>query len=149
MFNDVITDVRARILQHFPERQIYLRSGGEVKYYVLSTKFQLSVVSLLTAMSMWCLFTMINLFWGHNPLRSSSQTRVSEAAKYERMLADQNAKLLNAELMLAEQKTSFETMAKAFEEKHNTISKLVDVAVPSIILTSHKIKFLCRQKQAL
>lgn len=123
--NDVLGDIRAWILQHFPERQIYLRSGGEVKYYVLSTRLQVSVVSALTAMSLWCLFTMLNLFWGHNPLRAPSKTIKNEQAKYERMLADQNAKLLNAELMLAEQKQSFETMAKAFEEKHNTISKLV------------------------
>ena len=138
MLNDVIMDMRSRILQHFPERQIYLRSGGEVKYYVLTTKFQLTIVSLLAIMSAWCIFTMINLFWGHNPLRAPSQTRKFEAAKYERMLADQNAKLLNAELMLAEQKESFETMAKAFEEKHNTISKLVEVsptALPSIVPT--------------
>ena len=141
MLNDVIMDMRSRILQHFPERQIYLRSGGEVKYYVLTTKFQLTIVSLLAIMSAWCIFTMINLFWGHNPLRAPSQTRKFEAAKYERMLADQNAKLLNAELMLAEQKESFETMAKAFEEKHNTISKLVEVSPTALPSTVPTVKF--------
>ncbi len=125
MINDVVGDVRQRILQHFPERQIYLRSGGEVKYYVFSTRIQIAFVSVLAAMSLWCLVTMFNLFWGHNPLRAPAKEVKRIEARYERMLADERAKQLNAELMLAEQKQSFETMAKSFEAKHQVISKLV------------------------
>jgi len=51
MLNDVISDMRTHILRHFPERQIYLRSGGEVKYFVLSTKLQLAVVSVLSSIA--------------------------------------------------------------------------------------------------
>ncbi|RKQ71266.1 murein DD-endopeptidase MepM/ murein hydrolase activator NlpD [Litorimonas taeanensis] len=125
MINDVFKDANQRILKHFPERQIYLRSGGEVKYYVLSTKVQITFVSVLAGMSLWCLYTMLNLFWGFNPLRTPSHTIKAESAKYERLLADERAKLLNAELMLNEQRQSFETMAKSFEEKHLAISQLV------------------------
>ena len=40
MINDVFGELRTRVLQHFPERQLYLRSGGEVKYYVFGTRTQ-------------------------------------------------------------------------------------------------------------
>ncbi len=130
MINDVMADIRQRILQKFPERQIYLRSGGEVKYYVFTTRFQLIAVTILSMMMLWCLVTMINLFWGHNPLRAPAKEVKRVEAKYERMLADERAKQLNAELLLAEQKQSFETMAKSFEEKHMAISQLVHSSAP-------------------
>lgn len=125
MINDMIGDVRSYVLRHFPERQIYLRSGGEVKYYVLSTRLQMAVVSGLTVMALWCLFTMINLMVGHNPLRSSSQQMNLEKANFERMLADSRAKEENTRLMLAEQRTNFETMARQIEEKHQTLAQMM------------------------
>lgn len=146
MINDVVGDVRKRILQHFPERQIYLRSGGEVKYYVFSTRIQIAFVTTLALMSLWCLYTMFNLLWGHNPLRAPAKEVKRIEARYERMLADERAKQLNSELMLAEQKQSFETMAKSFEEKHQVISKLVSVegvtpqsVVPTVKYASNRV----------
>lgn len=130
MINDVVGDVRQRVLQHFRERQIYLRSGGEVKYYVLSTRFQLVVAAILSLMSLWCLATLLNLLWGNNPLRAPAKQAKLIEAKYERMLADERAKQLNTELLLAEQKQSFESMAKSFEEKHTAISQLVQATSP-------------------
>jgi len=102
MLNDVISDVRSHILRHFPERQIYLRSGGEVKYYVLSTRLQVLVSTLLSVMALWCLYTMINLLVGHNPLRTSGQQIKHQKANYERMVADLKAKEENTRLMLAQ-----------------------------------------------
>jgi len=130
MINDVVGDVRQRVLQLFRERQIYLRSGGEVKYYVFSTKLQLIIAATLSFMSLWCLFTLINLFWGNNPLRAPAKEVKLIQAKYERMLADEQAKQLTTELLLSEQKQSFETMAKSFEEKHMAIAQLMHTTSP-------------------
>lgn len=125
MLNDVIGDVRSHILRHFPERQIYLRSGGEVKYYVLSTRLQLAVVTGFSVMALWCLYTMINLVVGNNPLRTSSQEVRHVKAQYERLLADSKAKEDNTKLMLAEQRANFEAMARTLEEKHQTLSQIM------------------------
>lgn len=125
MINDVFGELRIRVLQHFPERQIYLRSGGEVKYYVLGTRTQMAIVGGLIAVAAWCLFTMFNLLWGYNPMRAPSQEIKSERARYERLLADSRAKESNARLMLNEQRANFEQMAKSFEEKHQTISQIL------------------------
>ena len=125
MLNDVISDVRTHILRHFPERQIYLRSGGEVKYYVLSTRLQLAVSATFTIMALWCLYTMINLLVGNNPLRTSGQQMKHQKANYERMVADLKAKEENTRLMLSEQRNSFETMARQLEQKHQTLSQIM------------------------
>jgi len=111
MLNDVISDVRTHILRHFPERQIYLRSGGEVKYY------------------------MINLLVGHNPLRTSGQAMKSQKANYERMVADLKAKEENTRLMLSEQRDNFETMARQLEQKHQTLSQIMGAQMNAGALT--------------
>ena len=135
MFNDVKSDVQAHILRHFPERQIYLRSGGEVKYYVLSTRLQLAVSAAFTVMALWCLYTMINLFVGHNPLRTSGQAMKSQKANYERMVADLKAKEENTRLMLSEQRDNFETMARQLEQKHQTLSQIMGAQMNAGALT--------------
>lgn len=137
MINAVIGDVRTHILRHFPERQIYLRSGGEVKYYVLTTKLQIAVVSILSAMALWCAYTMINLLIGQNPLRTSGQEVRHVKAQYERLLADSKAKEDNTRLMLAEQRENFLAMAKTLEEKHQTLSQMMgstsSASIPSAL----------------
>ena len=125
MINDVFGELRTRVLQHFPERQLYLRSGGEVKYYVFGTKTQMAIVGGLILVAAWCLFTMFNLIWGYNPMRAPAQEIKRVEARYERLLADAQAKESNARLMLNEQRTNFEQMAKNFEEKHQTISQIL------------------------
>ena len=125
MLNDVFGEWRKQLLQHFPERQIYLRSGGEVKYYVFGTKIQMAIVSGLLVVALWCLFTMFNLIWGYNPMRAPSQEIKRVEAHYERLLADAQAKENNARLMLNEQRQSFEQVAKSMEEKHQTISQIL------------------------
>jgi murein DD-endopeptidase MepM/ murein hydrolase activator NlpD len=125
MLDEVISDVRTHILRHFPERQIYLRSGGEVKYYVLTTKLQLAVTTLFSLMAVWCLWTLISVLIGNNPLQSSSKKMQQEKANFERIFADLKAKEQNAQLMLTEQRKSFETIARQLEQKHQTLSQIM------------------------
>jgi len=131
----IFGELRSRVLQHFPERQIYLRSGGEVKYYVFGTRTQMAIVGGLMVVAAWCLFTMFNLIWGHNPLRAPSKEIKRVEARYQRLLADSQAKESNARLMLNEQRQNFEQMAKSFEEKHQTISQIIKTGVDSSLPT--------------
>ncbi|MEP1229388.1 MAG: M23 family metallopeptidase, partial [Litorimonas sp.] len=126
MINDFIGDARTRILQHFPERQLYMRSGGEVKYYLFSTRLQLAITAGLSLMALWCLYTMINLLIGNNPLSTPGQRFKQQQVNYERQLADSRAKEEKSRLLLAEQRTNFEQMARGFEEKHQTLSQIMD-----------------------
>jgi len=132
MINDFIGDVRTRILQHFPERQLYLRSGGEVKYYIFSTRVQLAITTGLTLMALWCLYTMINLFIGINPLTTSGQRFKQQEASYQRQLADSRAKEEKARLLLAEQRANFEKMTRGLEEKHQTLSQIMSSSDASL-----------------
>lgn len=124
MIIDVFGDMRKRVLQTFPERQIYLRSGGEVTYFNLSTRLQLFAVSIVSIMAGWCLLTLINIAMGASPFVKTDARILELEAAYKRQLAESQAKIENTELLLAEQRASFETIAANIEAKHNTLSEL-------------------------
>lgn len=133
MVSDVIGDVRKRVLQTFPERQIYLRSGGEVTYYNLTTRLQVAIVTAITIMALWCVMSLLNAMFGLSLFGSPDERIVALEATYERQLADSQAKVENAELLLTEQRQSFELMAANIEAKHNTLSQIVGTdAVPTV-----------------
>jgi len=48
-----------------------------------------------------------------------------QEANFERAMAEEKAKLQNTELMLVQQKESFEKIARSFEEKHAAITQIV------------------------
>lgn len=121
MFSNLKEECRTRILRYFPERQIYLRTQSEVKYYHLSTKLQAGLATLLTITAFWCLLTISNVIWGFSPYSNS----VTDSRNFERALAEERAKLQNTQLMMAQQKESFEKIARGFEEKHAAISQIV------------------------
>ena len=87
-------------------------------------------------MALLCLWTLINLVIGNNPFRTSSQEIQVQKANYERMVADLKAKEENAQLMLSEQRTNFETMARQLEQKHQTLSQIMGTQSSALSLSS-------------
>jgi len=92
-------------------------------------------------LAIWCVFTMFHLFWGYNPMRAPAKEIKRVEARYERLLADAQAKEGNARLMLNEQRENFEQLAKNFEEKHQTISQILKTSTsPGPALTQDSIR---------
>jgi len=141
MISDVIGDVRQYILQTFPERQIYLRSGGEVKYHNLSTRVQVGIVATLVFMAAWCLLTLVNFAFGVSPFASTDERIVELKSNYERQLADSRAKIENVELLLTEQRNNFEALAAEIETKHNTLSQIVGTEAVAVMGDEPALKF--------
>jgi len=92
-------------------------------------------------MALWCLYTMINLLIGHNPLRPAGQEVRHVKAQYERLLADSKAKEDNTKMMLAEQRANFEAMAKSLEEKHQTLSQIMGSSASSPLTGTAKVEY--------
>jgi len=128
MITDVIEECKKRILQYFPERQIYLRSGGEVRYYVFGTKLQLGISSGIALAALWCALTITSVFLGRNPLSFPTKEAQKSDAKYERLLEESRAQVDSANLMLSQQRENFDRFAKKMEEKHSTISKILETS---------------------
>ncbi len=114
-------NMRERILRTFPERQFIHRTGGQVNYFILSTRAQIIMAGVGVFLALWFLFTFITVLWGQSPLRSSTKELMVQKAQYERYLVDLEAQEKDARTLLAEQQAQFERAAKDFEDKHNTI----------------------------
>ncbi|MGB0907205.1 MAG: peptidoglycan DD-metalloendopeptidase family protein [Maricaulaceae bacterium] len=118
-------DVRTRLLEQFPERQIYHRTGGEVHYFVLSTRLQILIVSLITLISAWCIFTVTVVLMGQMPFANSTRANARMAADYERRIEDQMARYQDAKLIIQQQREAFDTQTREFAEAHDTITQFV------------------------
>ncbi len=124
MLDDFREDVHGRVLRLFPERQIYLRASGEVKYLTLTTLHQVAFVSAVGFLCLWFVLSILNMVLGINPFSTPSDEMRRVEARYERMLADSRAKEENAKLLLSEQRESFERMAAGLQAKHRTLAEL-------------------------
>lgn len=129
MFKKINSDGLSGVLRFFPERQIYLRSGGEVSYHTITTRVQITIVTLLVLMISWCLVTFANLAFGNNPLRSPNEKNKLAEAEFERLLEDAEAKYELAQLQLSQQQETFELAAKSFQEKHAVLAQFMSAPV--------------------
>jgi len=118
-------NMRERIVKTFPERQFIHRTGGQVNYFILSTRAQILMAVVGAFLTLWFLFTFVTVLWGQSPLRSSSKELMVQKAQYERYLVDLEAQEKDARTLLVEQQEQFELAAKHFENKHNTIISML------------------------
>ncbi len=126
MLRDIIDECRSRVLHYFPERQIYHRTGGEVHYFVLKTRTQVAIVSGLTFVALWCMLTIVSVFWVNNPLRPPVKENKRMTALYERQLEDARARYENAQLIINQQRDAFESQTREFAEAQSTITQFVE-----------------------
>ncbi|WP_249035384.1 M23 family metallopeptidase [Pseudemcibacter aquimaris] len=54
--NSFIKDLNDNINRYFPDRQLYFRANGDVRFVTVSKNVQLMIVSALICFSIWCAF---------------------------------------------------------------------------------------------
>lgn len=141
MLTDILDECRTRILHYFPERQIYHRTGGEVHYFVLKTRTQVLIVTGLVTVALWCVFTMVSLLWINNPLRPPVKENKRMTALYERQLEDARIRYENAQLIINQQRTAFESQTREFAEAQSTISQFVEGTSRNVTLPKTDVKY--------
>jgi murein DD-endopeptidase MepM/ murein hydrolase activator NlpD len=109
----------------FPERHLYLRSGGEMHGYVLSSKTQLLIAAGFSAAVLWMgvttVATFVTLF---TPSKSDQEVAKTEA-RYERWIADRDARLSSAVAQLNASGGSFQDLASTVEKRHAALALLL------------------------
>lgn len=110
----------------FPERQIYDRTEGHVRYFTLSTRTQV----LMATCSALAIGTFV--FLGVSAIKSGpqfswqSQQWAREKAQYERWLAEARAREASAIALLQTRTTEFEGVAEEFQRRHETMKDLLE-----------------------
>jgi murein DD-endopeptidase MepM/ murein hydrolase activator NlpD len=116
--------VRRALEELFPERHLYVRSGGEMRGYVLSTGKQLVGAGLVALFSLWMGICTAAMLVNALSAGASDQELVRQKAYYERVNADRQARLNSAMAQLNATNGSFGDMAASVEKRHAALAQL-------------------------
>ena len=120
----------------FPERQIYHRSGGTVRYVSLRPSHQALIALAGIGIAGWCAYASVNVVM-RGQVMTAQETEVQRMeAKYKRWLAEARARETAAESQLKERTQQFDKATNEFERRHETLKMLLDYAGGSSITAS-------------
>ncbi|HEV7384175.1 MAG TPA: M23 family metallopeptidase [Phenylobacterium sp.] len=117
--------LRRSLIELFPERHLYVRSGGEMKGYVLTPRKQMVAAAGLSAAALWmgvCSAAMlVNVLSAGSADREIARTQ----AKYERWIADRQARLNSAVAELNAGGGANISLASNIEKRHAALAMLL------------------------
>src|SRR5258708_9745335 len=117
--------LRRSLVELFPERHLYVRSGGEMKGYVLSPRKQMVAAAGVSAAALWmgvCSAAMlVNMLSAGSADREIARTQ----AKYERWIADRQARLNSAVAELNAGSGANTTVAASIQKPHPARAQLL------------------------
>ncbi|HEY2707528.1 MAG TPA: peptidoglycan DD-metalloendopeptidase family protein [Caulobacteraceae bacterium] len=109
----------------FPERHLYLRSGGEMRGFVLTTERQLLIAAATAFGALWLgVTTAATLVSVMTPSKSDVEV-AKTAARYERWIADRDARLSSAVAQLNSNGGSFQDLADTVEKRHAALALML------------------------
>ncbi len=119
---------RAFFDRMFPERQIYHRSGGTVRYVSLSPGKQALLALGAVGLAGWCVYATTNTLM-EGPQATASNAEVErERAKYDRWLNESRAQASAAQALLEERTRQFDRATQDFETRHEVLRSLLEYA---------------------
>jgi len=119
---------RAFFDRAFPERQIYHRSGGTVRYVSLSPGKQALLALTAVGFAGWCVYATANTIL-EGPQATASNAEVErERAKYDRWLNESRAQAAASQALLEERTRQFDRATQDFESRHDVLRSLLEYA---------------------
>lgn len=119
---------RAMFDRAFPERQIYHRSGGTVRYVSLSPSRQALIALGAASVAGWCVYATADVLM-QGPRHSAQNAEVDRLqAKYDRWLNEARAQAAASQAQLDERTSAFERATSEFESRHEVLRSLLEYA---------------------
>lgn len=117
--------LRRSLEELFPERHVYVRSGGEMKAYVFSSRKQLLVAGGVATAALWMGVCSAAMLVGMLSAGSGDREVARTQAKYERWIADRQARLNAAVAQLNAGSGSSGALAENIEKRHAALALLL------------------------
>ncbi len=117
--------LRRSIEELFPERHLYVRSGGEMRAFVLTTTKQLIGAGVVAACALWMGICTAAMMVNAMALSATDQEIARTQAKYERWIADRQARLNSAVAQLNATNGSIDDVALTIEKRHAALAMLL------------------------
>ncbi len=125
MADEVKAQARALFDRVFPERQIYHRSGGSVRYVSVSPFQQALFAGGATLVAGWCIFASVNTLLQGPTNKFQTNADERKIAKIERWLQASQAREAAALSLLEEKTIAFTNATSEFERRHATLKTLL------------------------
>ena len=109
----------------FPERQIYHRSGGSVRYVSISPWRQAMIAGAATLVVGWCLFATVAVLLRGPGMDSGIGTLDKQSARLERELRQARAAEQTALTLLETRTLDFNSAIVEAKSRHETLKKLL------------------------
>lgn len=110
----------------FPERHLYIRSGGETHGHVLTTGKQVVLFLIVSAILCWLLVsTSFTVFFTTTQGSSAENQMRMMKAQSERWIADRQARLDLAMQQANANTGSLEDLANTVEKRHNALAQVL------------------------
>ena len=122
---DRLARLRLSLERLFPERHLYVRSGGRIRGFVFSTSRQAAAAGVVALLALWLGISSAAALSNVLNLTSSDQAAMKVRAYYERLIADRQARLNSAVAELSQTSGSVEDLAQAIEQRHQALSLLL------------------------
>ncbi|MEJ2818710.1 MULTISPECIES: peptidoglycan DD-metalloendopeptidase family protein [unclassified Caulobacter] len=117
--------LRQSLEELFPERHLYVRSGGEMRGYVFSTGKQLMCATGVAAAALWMGVCTAAMMVNALSVSSTDQMVIKQKAYYERLNADRQARLNSAVAQLSASSGSLDELASSVEKRHAALALLL------------------------
>ena len=108
----------------FPERQIYHRSGGTVRYFTVSPLQQILLTGAAAAIVCWSLFASATVVFGEKAM--SVGTASTEVNRLERWVQDLRAKEALSTSQLEQRTEAFQDATLEFQRRHETLATMLE-----------------------
>ena len=122
---DRLARLRLSLERLFPERHLYVRSGGQIRGFVLSTNKQAMAAASVAFLALWLGLSSAAALSGALSLGAGDQATLRIRAYYERLIADRQARLNSAVAELSQNSGSVQDLAQAIEQRHQALSLLL------------------------
>ncbi len=112
----------------FPDRQIYHRSDGQVRYFAISTVVQISALLSAAVLACWLCYTTVSVTFHGQALAAKDAEIERERINLNRMVAEARANEATTSAFMESRMEEFDRTAYEFQMRHETLSQLVEFA---------------------
>lgn len=125
MINERLAQLRQTAARLFPERHLYVRSGGEMRKFVLSSRRQTQFASVAAGLAVWSLVATGGTIWNVVQAGAEQSQVAFTKARYERLMAQRDAELNAAVAELRATEGGVSQLAETVESRHAALAMVL------------------------
>lgn len=118
----------AHIKERFPDRQIYHRTEGQVRYFAVTTEMQLAAIAGVCVLAVWLAITSVSMLLVDTEKNQMRAQLAAVAERHREELEEARASEAAALAYVESRTNAFDRTAGEFQLRHDTLRRLLDFA---------------------